>query len=68
MKRNMTYKNLFQKIKKGSKKTLLPKKLKLFQNNVTDTWNITKEDVSKSKQKKEVFPKCLLIDENGIKE
>ena len=44
-----TYKNLFEKIKKNSKKNYYQRKLELNENNIKNTWKVMKEIIGKSK-------------------
>ena len=43
------YKNLFEKLKKQSKKLYFQNKLKQYENNIKKTWNVIKTVIGKSK-------------------
>ena len=56
-----TYKNLFEKIKKVSKKVHYSKLLNMYQSNAKKTWQIIKEVIGKTKLQHSTFPKMMLI-------
>ena len=60
------YKNLFEKLKKQSKKLYFQNKLKQYENNIKNTWNVMKAVIGKSKICNDKFPKRLDINKEEI--
>ena len=60
------YKNLFEKLKKQSKKLYFQNKLKQYENNIKNTWNVMKAVIGKSKICNDKFPKSLNINKEEI--
>ena len=61
-----TYKNLFERIKKNAKKNYYRDKIKLFENDIRNTWKIMKEIIGKKKCNNETLPKQLIVDKIEI--
>ena len=61
-----TYKNLFKRIKKNAKKNYYRDKIKLFENDIRNTWKIMKEIIGKKKCNNETLPKHLIVDKIEI--
>ena len=55
------YKNLFEKLKKQSKKLYFQNKLKKCENDIKNTWKIMKSIIGKSRVENDSFPKSLII-------
>ena len=55
------YKNLFEKLKKQSKKLYFQNKLKKCENDIKNTWKIMKSVTGKSRVQNDSFPKSLII-------
>ena len=55
------YKNLFEKMKKPSKKLYCQNKLKKCENDIKNTWKMMKSIVGKSRVQNDSFPKSLII-------
>ena len=55
------FKNLFEKLKKQSKKLHFQNKLKTCENNIKNTWKIMKSITGKSRVLNDSFPKSLTI-------
>ena len=55
------YKNLFEKLKKQSKKLYFQNKLKKCENDIKNTWKIMKSIIGKSRVQNDSFPKSLII-------
>ena len=60
------YKNLFEKLKKQSKKLYFQNKLNQYENNIKNTWNVMKAVIGKSKICNDKFPKRLDINKEEI--
>ena len=60
------YKNLFEKLKKQSKKLYFQNKLKQDENNIKNTWNVMKAVIAKSKICNDKFSKSLDINKEEI--
>ena len=60
------YKNLFEKFKKQSEKLYFQNKLKQYENNIKNTWNVMKAVIGKSKICNDKFPKSLDINKEEI--
>ena len=60
------YKNLFQKLKKQSKKLCFQNKLKQYENNIKNTWNVMNPVIGKFKICNDKFPKSLDINKEEI--
>ena len=61
-----TYKNLFERIKKNAKKNYYRDKIKLFENDIRNTWKIMKEIIGKQKCNNKTLPKHLIVDKIEI--
>ena len=61
-----TYKNLFERIKKNAKKNYHRDKMKLFENDIRNTWKIMKKIIGKKKCNKETLPKHFIVDKIEI--
>ena len=64
-----TYKNLLERIKKKNKnanKNHYRDKIKLFENDIRNTWKIMKEIIGKKKRNNETLPKHLIVDKIEI--
>ena len=59
-------KNLFERIKKNAKKNYYRDKIKLFENDIRNTWKIMKEVIGKKKCNNETLPKYLVVDKIEI--
>ena len=55
------YKNLFEKLKKRSKKLYFQNKLKKCENNIKNTWKIMKSIIGESRVQNDSFSKSLII-------
>ena len=55
------YKDLFEKLKKQSKKLYFQNKLKICENYIKNTWKIMKSIIGKSRVQNDLFPKSLII-------
>ena len=55
------YKNLFEKLKKQSKKLHFQNKLKKCENNIKNTWKIMKSVTGKFRVQNDSFPKSSTI-------
>ena len=55
------YKNLFEKLKKQSKKLNFQNKLKKCENDIKSTWKIMKSIIGESRVQNDSFPKSLII-------
>ena len=60
------YNNLFEKMKKQSKKLYLQNKLKISENDIKNTWKIMKSVTGRSRVQNDSFPKSLSIDNEEI--
>ena len=60
------HKNLFENLKKQSKKLHFQNKLKQYENNIKKTWNFMKAVIGKSKICDDKFPKSLDINKEEI--
>ena len=60
------YKNLFEKLKKQSKKLYFQNKFKKYENDIKNTWKIMKSIIGKSSVHNDNFPKSLSIDKEEI--
>ena len=60
------YNNLFEKMKKQSKKLYLQNKLKICKNGFKNTWKIMKSVTGRSRVQNDSFPKSLSIDNEEI--
>ena len=60
------YKNLFQKLKKQSKKLYFQNKLKQYESNIKNTWNVMNPVIGKFKICNDKFPKSLDINKEEI--
>ncbi|XP_065642266.1 uncharacterized protein LOC136073905 [Hydra vulgaris] len=58
------YKNLFEKIKKNSKKNLYSNKIKNSNGNIKETWDIIKEIIGTKHCKSNSLPAQIIIDNN----
>ena len=61
-----TYKNLFERIKKNAKKNCHRDKIKLFENDIRNTWKVMKEVIGKKKCNNATLPKHLIVDKIEI--
>ena len=61
-----TYKNLLERIFKNVKKNYYRDKIKLFQNDMRNTWKIIKEIIGKKKCSNVTLLKHLIVDKNEI--
>ena len=61
-----SYKNLFENLKKNSKRSYYQDKLKKCEGNIKSTWKIMKEIVGKVKINKKNLPKQLVINNKKI--
>ena len=61
-----SYKNLFEKLKKSSKRSYYQDKLKKCESNIKSTWKIMKEIVRKAKMNQKNLPKQLVINNKKI--
>ena len=59
-------KNLFERIKKNAKKNYYRDEIKLFENDIRNTWKIMKEVIGKKKCNNETLPKHLIVDKIEI--
>ena len=57
---------MFEKLKKQSKKLYFQNKLKQYENNIKNTWNVMKAVIGKSKICNDKFPKRLDINKEEI--
>ena len=57
---------MFEKLKKQSKKLYFQNKLKQYENNIKNTWNVMKAVIGKSKICNDKFPKSLNINKEEI--
>ena len=62
------YKNLFEKIRKKSKKSYYSSLIKKYENNPKKTWLIMKEITGKKKCKTGILPKMIRIENQNIYE
>ena len=60
------YKNLFEKLKKQSKKLFFQNGLKQYENNIKNTWNVMKAVIGKSKICNDELSKRLDINKEEI--
>ena len=60
------YKNLFEKLKKQSKKLFFQNGLKQYENNIKNPWNVMKAVIGKSKICNDELPKRLDINKEEI--
>ena len=60
------YKNLFEKLKKQSKKLYFQNELKQYENNIKNTWNAMKAVTGESEICNDKFPKSLSIHKEEI--
>ena len=60
------YKNLFEKLKKQSKKLYSQNKSKQYDNNIKITWKIMKSIVGKARVQNDYFLKSLTISNDKI--
>ena len=66
MKRHKTYKNLFQTIKKRSKKKLYSEKLWKFKGDARKTWSVMKEIPGKCTTKSSALPTKITVNKTYI--
>ena len=66
MKKLTKHINLFERIKKNAKKNFYRDKIKLFENDIRNTWKIMKEIIGKKKCNNETLPKHLIVDKIEI--
>ena len=59
-------KNLFERIKRNAKKNYYRDKIKLFENDIQNTWKIMKEVIGKKICNNETLPKHLIVDKIEI--
>ena len=56
----------FRELKKNAKKNYYWDKIKLFENNIRNTWKILKEMIGKKKCNNETLPEHLIVDKTKI--
>ena len=60
------YENLFEAIKKHSKKNHFSKLILTFKNNIKKTWEIIEDSIGKGKCDSQNFPKKFIVDNMAI--
>ena len=63
-----TYKNLFETIKRKSKKNYYSELLLKYRNDAKRTWNVMKNIIGKSKSYKSNFPQKIIVDDKEVSE
>ena len=60
------YKQLFEKIKKDSKKKYFQEKLSFYKNDIKNTWKTLKDVIGKTKINENRLPKKIALENKGI--